>query len=76
MNEIEPVKPDEGGEGLSFTERAHMAFVTRDGRARLEIVGPHPHPMLVPCSERAWKDGKRGRLCGCPECHAAFDRSL
>lgn len=52
---------------------AVMALVTRDGRARPEVVGPHPHPLLVPCSAAAAKRGKRARLCGCPPCRAAFD---
>lgn len=71
----EPLRPDDIMDTM-FVAEMHLAFVRRNGRDRLEIMEPHPHPMLVRCSERAWKKGKRSRLCGCPECHAAFDRSL
>ena len=52
---------------------ATIALVTRNGRVRPEVVGPHPHPLLVSCSAAAAKKGKRARLCGCPPCWAAFD---
>lgn len=49
------------------------AWVKRDGRVRLELVGDHPHPMLVRCTEKAWLRGKRARLCNCPPCREAYD---
>lgn len=55
---------------------ATMAMIRRGDRTRLEVMGPHPHPLLVPTSAEAAKMGKRARLCACPPCRKAFDYSL
>lgn len=73
MREFVPRKPDAIDAGFTLTDNNAVCLVDRDGLIRPEVTGPHPHPLLVVCSESAAKRGKRARVCGCPECWEAFD---